>query len=119
MLTDSVLLRIRETIERLTREGVSVAELSDARQRMLADEALTFASNRSLQSLLKEAVVYGIPVDRAFRFAESIRAVDNEDILRISRKVFAPENRQTVILGAAEKIVPLIQGMGTEVRVVE
>jgi zinc protease len=119
MLSDSVLTYIQEAVDRLVCDGVSDGQLAEARRSLLAGEPLTFATNRNLQGILKEAAVYGIPVDTALRFAESVRAVDKDDIQRVAKKVLGPEHRQTVVLGAAEKIVPILRGMGTEVRIVE
>lgn len=119
MLSDSVLTYIQEAVDRLINDGVSDGQLAEARRSLLAGESLTFATNRNLQGILKEAAVYGIPVGTALRFAESVRAVDKDDIQRVAKKVLGSGHRQTVVLGTAEKIVPILRDMGTEVRFVE
>ncbi|MBE0645107.1 MAG: insulinase family protein [Bacteroidetes bacterium] len=112
MMTDSVLQSVDDMLVDIARHGVGEGALSAAREAMLAQDAITFASNRNLQSLLKEAVVYGIPVQVQFAVNETIRKVSVDDIQRVAREILQPDKMETVILGDAERIKPLIDATG-------
>ncbi|MFZ1729256.1 MAG: pitrilysin family protein [Bacteroidota bacterium] len=117
--SDSVLLFLQEVIVDIARNGVTETELAASKATLLADESLIFATNRNLQSLLKEATVYGLSIEQSFSFSTSIRQVSVKDIQRIAQEVLLPEHLQTVVLGSEEKIVPLMKAMGKNVRITE
>jgi len=118
-LVDSVLIIIESVTNALMNEDVSASELDEAKKQFLADSPLTFASNRSLQSLLKEACIYDIPLDRALDIAGSIRNVTVDDVRRVARRILKSSQLRFVLLGDQKKIVPEIQRIGFDVKVLE
>lgn len=118
-LADTVLQFAQDAVLEIARAGVTDDELSAAKSAMLANEALTFASNRNVQSLLKESAVYGIPYERMVAFADRIRSVTAADIQRVAHELFQPGRWSTVTLGDAEKITPVLTASGRTVKIVE
>lgn len=118
-LADTVLQFAQDAVLEIARDGVTDDELAAAKSAMLANEALTFATNRSTQSLLKESVVYGIPYERMVAFADQIRSVTAADIQRVANDIFQPGRWSTVTLGDAEKITPVLTASGRTVKIVE
>ncbi len=119
MSADSVLQFVHEVIIDIARNGISNEELAEAKKAVLADETLTFAKNRNVLSLLKEAVVYHLPLKELFAFSSSIRAVTPADIQRVAHRVLQPDHLETVVLGSAEKMLPLLDAIGKQVRLSE
>jgi zinc protease len=117
--TDSVLQLIQDMNIDIARNGITEEELETAKERILADETLIFATNRNLQSLLKEAAIYGLTLEELFSFNRRIRLASAQDIQRVAQQVLAPDHLQTVVLGSAEKIVPLVKTLGKQVQVTE
>jgi predicted Zn-dependent peptidase len=118
-LVDSVMIVFETITENLLQYGVAVSELEVAKEQFLADSPLTFASNRSLQGLLKEAYVYDIPVQEAMNFAGNIRDVTVEDVRRVARRVMVRAKQRIVLLGDEKKFVPELQRLGFDVKVLE
>lgn len=112
IVTDSVLTFIEDLLVETARNGVTETALAEARKNVLAGDALTFASNRNLQSLLKEAAVYQIPLEKQFSMREQILAVRAADVQRVAAELLQPGKMSTVVLGDQGKVLPLIEGLG-------
>ena len=118
-LVDTVLRAVELVGDRLSGELVDEKELADAKTRLLADSPLTFASNRSLQSLLKEAAVYDLEMSQVLNFSRRVKDVKAEDVRAIAREVFNPNGLHIVLLGDAGKMQPRLRAMGLDVDVRE
>lgn len=119
VLADSVLRFAQEAVLAIARDGVTDEELSAAKASLLANEVLTFASNRNVQNLLKESVVHGIPYDEMVGFAPRLRAVTATEIQQLAQRLFESERWRMVLLGNEEKLTPALSTSGRAVRIAQ
>ncbi len=117
-LADSAISIIDWLLDRMAKDGITEAQLRRAQEGLLVDSPLTFASNRNLLSLLKEVAVYGLDVGQVIHFEDRIRNVTTEDIRQLASELFARPRRCTVVLGDAEKLLPVLRSGEREVVVV-
>ncbi|MCZ7555907.1 MAG: insulinase family protein [Bacteroidia bacterium] len=101
VLADSVIILVKNELQALATDGITVEELNRVREELLRDSPLMFASNRNLQSLLKEAAVYGSPVQEVFSFADRLREMRPEDVNGLARELFDASRLCIVVLGNA------------------
>ncbi|MBR9974663.1 MAG: insulinase family protein, partial [Bacteroidetes bacterium] len=119
LMADSVFAFAHETVSEIVKEGVTEEELEAAKSQLLSNELLTFASNRNMQSLLKESVVYRIPFKKMLGFTDRLRAVTTEDVRRVAADLFEPGRWTQVTLGSATKLRPVIEASGRKVVIIE
>ncbi len=86
---------------------VSAEELDRARESVVISDALGNQSPRSRALRATYDELYGMGFDYHDAFAERIRAVTAEDVLRIAKKVFASEQRFLAATGPKEAVAVL------------
>jgi len=90
---------IRGELERVTREGLAVAELVRAKNQMKGNMLLGLETSDSRMSrLAKNEIYFGrdVPLDEV---AAGIDAVSNDDILRVARRLLGPCGFALTVLG--------------------
>lgn len=90
---EEVATALHTEIERLTRSPVTDLELERAKTKARADLLRSLDSNSGLASLLVEYQVKTGSWRNLFKQIERIEAVTPEDIQRVARATFVPENR--------------------------
>jgi zinc protease len=101
VLADSVILLVKSELQSLATTGIDGDELQRVKDDLLRDSPLMFASNRNLQSLLKEAAVYGTPVKEVFSFAERLRDLRVDEVNNLAKELFDASRLSIVVLGNA------------------
>lgn len=92
---------VREELERFVAEGVTAAELEEARAYLLGREPFQRETARQWADLLIEAVQYDLPLDDPEHRGAELRAVDGERLEAAARAHLRPaELRATVGLPA-------------------
>lgn len=119
ILADSVLRFAQDAVLDIARDGVTEEELASAKSSLLANEVLTFASNRNVQNLLKESVVYGLSFEEMVAFAPRLRAMTTADIQRVAQRLFESDRWRTVLLGNEEKLTPALSTSGRAIRIAQ
>lgn len=90
---EEVATALHEEIEKLTREPVSEQELERVKTQARAGLLRSLDSNRGMASLLVEYEVKTGDWRNLFEEIEAIEAVNADDILRVARSTFRPNNR--------------------------
>ncbi|PPT10586.1 Zinc Protease [Geitlerinema sp. FC II] len=90
---EEVQAALQAEIQKLTREPVSDADLDRVKTQAKAGLLRSLDSNSGMASLLVEYQVKTGDWRNLFRQIEQIEAVTAEDILRVARETFVPENR--------------------------
>ncbi len=93
----------RAEIERMRRDGVTEEELRDAKSYLTGSFALGLDTNDDIADFLGQVEHLGLGLDYADRYADLIRRVTREDILRVARKYLQPEKLILVVLGNLDK----------------
>ncbi|MCA9862961.1 MAG: insulinase family protein, partial [Thermomicrobiales bacterium] len=88
---ESALASIRAELERLRRDPVSVAELSDARSYLVGVLPLALESNDGVAATLLSLEEYGLGLDYLDRYPAIIAGVTREDILRAASEHLNPD----------------------------
>jgi zinc protease len=94
----------REEIERIRREPVSEQELNDAKDYLTGSFPLRLDTNRKVASFLAQVEFFQLGLDYPDHYADLIRAVKREDVLRVAKRYLQPEKLITVIVGHQTKI---------------
>ena len=84
-------------VEKIARDGVGERELQKVKNQMQAGAYARMESNDSLRNALAEADAAGSYMDFLEEPAK-LQAVTNEDLQRVAREYFRPENRSVLIL---------------------
>jgi zinc protease len=101
VLADSVIILVKNELLSLATTGIGEDELKRVKDELLRDSPLMFASNRNLQSLLKEAAVYGTPVQEVFSFTERLRELSLTEVNSFAKELFDASRLNIVVLGNA------------------
>jgi zinc protease len=106
MSTGSANERIAEAIEviraemgRMRTEGVTEAELTDARTYLTGALALSLDSSGSIAGLLHSMQIDGLSPDHMTRRAALIAAVRLDDVRKVARRLLRDEALTTVVVG--------------------
>ncbi|MBR9976950.1 MAG: insulinase family protein [Bacteroidetes bacterium] len=119
LLADTVLLTISDLLTDIIDNGVDKEVLEEAKNSIIGNDALSVATNRSVQRILKDALVFGLPVDRLLETNQTIQDVRAEDVRRVAGRVCAPDQWRIAVLGKAETVLPLLEAAGYTVRFAE
>ena len=90
---------IRTEMARLRNEGVTEAELTDAKTYLTGALALSLDSSGSIASLLHGMQIDGLSPDHLTRRGQLIAAVKLEDVRRVARRLLRDESLTTVVVG--------------------
>lgn len=90
-------------LRRLREEGVTDAELSDAKAYFTGSFPMRYATNKRRAKLLLELELYGLGLDYHERYSELINAVDREAVLRAARKYLHPRRLLLTVVADQKK----------------
>ena len=93
-----------EEIERIRREPVSEQELNDAKDYLIGSFPLRLDTNRKLANFFAQVEFYQLGLDYPDHYADFIRVVKREDVLRVAKRYLQPEKLITVIVGNQKRI---------------
>jgi zinc protease len=85
-------------------EPVSEQELNDAKDYLIGRFPLRFDTNRKVASFLAQVEYFKLGLDYPDRYADLIRNVNRQEILRVAKQYLHPEMLITVIVGNLKKI---------------
>ena len=93
-----------DEIRRMREEPVSEQELNDAKDYLIGSFPLRFDTNRKVASFLAQVEYFKLGLDYPDRYADLIRNVNREEVLRVAKQYLHPETLITVIVGNLKKI---------------
>jgi zinc protease len=89
-------------IARMAKEGVTDAELADAKTYLIGSFALRFDSNDKIANQLLSYQVLGYPIDYIIRRNDLVRAVTKADVSRAAARLLKPDAFVFVVVGAPQ-----------------
>lgn len=101
-----VIRLVRESWQRLRDEGVSAAELDDAKRYMTGSYARGFATSRGIAGQLVGWQEEDLGIDYFRRRNAMIEAVTLDDVNRVAKRLVAPEKLMFSIVGRPEGVTP-------------
>lgn len=97
---------IRAEMARMRNEGVTEAELNDAKTYLTGALALSLDSSGSIAGLLHSMQIDGLSPDHLMRRAALIGAVKLEDVRKVARRLLRDETLTTVVVGKPVGVTP-------------
>lgn len=96
----------------MSKEPVSAAELSDAKNFLGGVFLIGLETQSGLAEQLNIVKTMGLPNDYLERYTSRVRAVTPEQIQAVARKYFAPDRAAIVVVGDAAKISKSLEKFG-------
>lgn len=124
-VTEGALTEFFHEIRRIREEKVPEAELTEAKNAMVANFALSLEQPAQLLSYAITQKLYGLPADYWDTYPAKLQAVTAEDVQRVAQKYLNPDALQIVTVGEGSKIKSVLEKFGpvvvydTEGRIVE
>ena len=97
---------IREEWRRIRDDGVSAAELTDAKTNLTGGFALRFSDSRSIARTLVGMQLEDLGIDYIDRRNGFIEAVGSADLERVARRFLDPDALTVVVVGRPEGVAP-------------
>jgi zinc protease len=97
---------IRAEMGRMRTEGVTAAELTDARTYLTGALALSLDSSGSIAGLLHSMQIDGLSPDHMTRRAALIAAVTLDDVRKVAKRLLRDEALTTVVVGKPVGVIP-------------
>jgi zinc protease len=94
----------KEEMRRMREQPVSDQELRDAKDYLIGSFPLRFDTNRKVAGFLAQVEYYELGLDYPERYADLIRKVTREDVLRVAKQYLRPDELITVIVANQKKI---------------
>ena len=88
---------VREELERLVAGGIEEAELEDARAYLIGRDPFRRETARQWASLLAEAELYGLPMDRPEWVVETLQSLTRQDVEQAIRRWIRPQELKVAV----------------------
>lgn len=95
---------IRQEWDRMATEGVTEAELTDAKTYLTGEYPLRFDGNRKIAAILGGMQLVGFPADYVNTRNARIEAVTAEDVQRVARRMLHADDLRFVLVGRPDGI---------------
>jgi zinc protease len=90
-------------IRKMRENGVTEAELNEAKDYLIGSFPLRFDTNRKVAAFLSQVEFYGLGLDYPDKYPDIIRKISREDVLRVARQYLHPEKLIAVIVADQAK----------------
>ncbi len=111
-VTEGALTEFMNEIRRIREERVPEAELTEAKNAMVANFALSLEQPPQLLSYAITRKLYALPADYWDTYPAKLQAVTAEDVQRVAQKYLKPEALQIVAVGEGSKIKSVLEKFG-------
>lgn len=105
--------RVAETIEvvrdewrKMAEEGVTAEELERAKTYLTGAYPLRFDGNGPIARIMVGMQVQGLPIDYIATRNDKVRAVTLEDVRRVARRIYRPDDLHFVVVGGPDVVLP-------------
>jgi len=95
---------VRQEWARIAEDGPSAEELADARAHITGTFVLSLSDSDGVASLLRAMQEIGLPIDYIDRRRALYDAVTLDDLRRVAKRLYRPENLSVVVVGKPEGI---------------
>lgn len=102
--TDKMLSIIRGEMAKMQNEKVTEKELSDAKSFIIGSMPLALDSTEAIADMVLGLRADDLPIDYLDHFADYMRAVTADDVLRVAKRILKPEAMTTIMVGSPSEI---------------
>jgi zinc protease len=110
--TTETLEATRAELDKMRTTEVTPRELDEAKQGVLNSFVFNFDSPAKTLNRAMRYEYYGYPKDFLFQYQKAIAAVTREDVLRVSKEHFLPENLAIVAVGNPKEFGKPLSALG-------
>ena len=111
-VTEGAMMEFLKELRRIREEKVPEAELTEAKQAMVASFALSLEQPAQLLNYAITRKIYGFPEDYWDTYPARLTAVTVDDVQRVARKYVNLEALQVVAVGESSKIKAVLEKFG-------
>ena len=97
---------VRGEWTRMANEGISEKELTETKTYLTGGYALRFDGNGPIANILVGMQVEGLPIDYAVTRNDKVNAVTMDDIKRVAKRIYLPDELHFVVVGQPEGVTP-------------
>lgn len=90
---------VRAEWAKVAAEGLTEAELEEVKTYLTGSYPLRFAGNGNIANVLVGMQMENLPIDYAVTRNEKVEAVTMEDVQRVAKRIFLPEELHFVVVG--------------------
>ncbi|MDQ6758855.1 MAG: insulinase family protein [Acidobacteriota bacterium] len=119
MRTVDTLKAITEELNRIRTGEVTEAELQTAKDTVLNGFVFRFDRPSKTLNRLVQYEYYGYPKDFVFQYQKGIQAVTRQDVARVAKKYFRPEDLTIVAVGNPKEFKTPITELGLKVQPID
>lgn len=112
MVTDSAVVQTLKEINRIISEPVSAEDLKNAKAKYVGDFVLALENPQTVARYALNIKTNDLPQDFYETFLQKINAVTIEDVNRVSKKYFKPENARIVVVGKGADVLENLEKTG-------
>jgi zinc protease len=94
---------VKEEMRRMRERPVTDQELNDAKDYLIGSFPLRFDTNRKVAGFLTQVEYYELGLDYPERYANLVRKVTRDDVLRVAKQYLHPEELIAVIVANQKK----------------
>jgi zinc protease len=99
---EAIKLAVAE-IRQMREQGVTDAELNEAKDYLIGSFPLRFDTNRKVAAFLSQVEFYGLGLDYPDKYPEIIRKITKDDVQRVANLYLHPEKLITVVVADQSK----------------
>ncbi len=111
-VTDSAVVETLKEMKSMTFEKVDQKVLEDVKAKFLGNFVLSLENPATVASQALQTKTNQLPSDFYANYLKNINAVTVDDVLRVSKKYFRPEQARIIVTGKAEEIAPGLEKLG-------
>lgn len=115
-VTDSAVIETLKEMKSMNFEKVDAQVLADVKAKFLGNFVLSLESPTTVASQALQTKTNELPTDFYANYLKNINAVTVEDVLRVSKKYFRPEQAKIIVTGKAEEIAGGLEKLGYPVH---
>jgi len=108
---------ILEEMDRLREHAISRAELETAQAYLVGHLALECESSDGIAAQLGELMIHDLPLDYWSGYANEIRKLTADEVMRVTRRYLDSQRRVIILVGRADSVIPQLRKHGL-VRVI-
>jgi zinc protease len=90
---------VREEWARMAAEGMTEEELAETKTYLTGGYPLRFSGNGPIADILVGMQMEGLPIDYAVTRNDKVMAVTMDDIRRVAKRIFLPDQLHFVVVG--------------------
>lgn len=115
-VTDSSVVETLKEIKRIRNEKVKQEDLDIAKAKYVGNFVMALESPQTIANYALNIEYYNLPDDYYENYLKNINAVTVDDVQRVSKKYFKPENARIVVIGKGSDVLTNLEKTGIPIE---